>query len=258
MLSYNSDIEQKLFASLTVGESRSHKAQRSKPSVRFHSDVHHAPEKPPRRKHVRDSQSSRQSIGLPGSSRHNRYRNKMDLLDKALSDSESELEIEVEFTVEFRSPFSILFTDEECKKKWEPFIEITEEEQNELLSVFYPESSKYRRPKRPDFPTAPQDCFSVLNRDEKRLLKKNAGNPIIIQFENVIIDLILSRRPTASVKLTNYECLLFSLVSIYYSLQVSAEGLVGEEAMVTIRKPKGIQLPSVRLSEYLLTFGDVQ
>jgi len=179
----------------------------------------------------------------------------MDLLDKALSDSESELEIEVEFTVEFRSPFSILFTDEECKKKWEPFVEITEEEQNELLSVFYPQTSgKYRRPKRPEFPTAPQDCFSVLNRDEKRLLKKNAGNPEIVQYENVIIDLILSRRTNASVKLTNYECLVFSLVSVYYSLEVSAQAVGKEEAMVTIRKPKGIQLPSVRLSEYLLTF----
>jgi hypothetical protein len=252
IITYNSDIEQKLFASLTMGEGTSYRA-RSKPSVRFHPDVQAPGNAPRRKKLVRDSQKSRQSVGRPGSRRHRRYLNNMQLLDKALSDSESELEIEVEFTVEFKSPFSILFTDEECKQKWEPFVEITEEEQAEILSTFYPEyTPKHYRP-RSNFSTAPQDRFHALNKDEKRLLKKQAGNPAIVKYENIIIDLILSRNTSKVVKLTHFECLLLSLIGVYYSMEVTAEGLAGDVAVVTLRKPKNTQLPSVRLSEYLCT-----
>lgn len=257
MISYNSDLEQKLFASLTTREASGHRPTRSKQSVRFPPGIH-APERSSRKKLVRDSQKSRESVGLPGSKRHNRYRNKMDLLDKALSDSESELEIEVELTVEFRSPFSILFTDSDCKKKWEPFVDITEEEQSELLSRFYPDAKQTRPPKRTEFSTAPQDRFNSLNRDERKLIKKYTGDPIIERFESLCIDLILSRQTTKNIKLTNFECLILGLVGTYFSLSVTAQSISDEEAMVTVYKQKGVLLPSVKLSEYLFTLQNVQ
>jgi hypothetical protein len=254
MITYDSELEKKLFASLTV---KDHARVPSKQSVRFHPDTH-APEKPSRKKPMRDSQKSRQSVGLPGSKRHNRYRNKMDLLDKALSDSESELEIEVEFHVEFKSPFSVLFTDEEVKRKWEPFVEVTEEEESEILNVFYPQFTRQRRPRRgnSDFAAAPQDCFNALNRDERKLLRKQTGNPKIVEYENIIIELILSRRSSVSFNASSFDCLLAGLICVYYALEINAEQLEEDLVAVQIKKPKGVMLPSVRLSEYLVTLQD--
>jgi hypothetical protein len=62
--------------------------------------------------------------------------NNVELLETALSDSEGEeFEIEVEYTVEFRSPFTVIFEDDEFRAKWDPFIDITEEEEANLLAL---------------------------------------------------------------------------------------------------------------------------
>jgi len=249
MMVYNSDLEQHLFNSLTVGETAAHQPKRS---VRFQDTP--KSERPQKKKLARDSQKQRESVGSPGSRKYNRHRNQMELLDRALSDSENELEIEIEFFVEFKSPFRILFENEEVKERWEPFIEITEEEQTRILS-FYP--SLVRPPPvhtpRSGFPTAPQDCFKLLRKEERKLLRNNACNPIIAKFEDIIIDLILSRRTSKTLKFSRYECLLFGLTCVYYSVEASAEALPDGDAGVTVRKPKGVQLPSVKLSEYLKT-----
>lgn len=62
--------------------------------------------------------------------------NNVELLETALSDSEGEeFEIEVEYSVEFRSPFTVIFEDEEFREQWDPFIDITEEEEVRLLAL---------------------------------------------------------------------------------------------------------------------------
>lgn len=73
----------------------------------------------------------------------------MELLDKALSDSESELEIEVEFRVEYKpTAFSLLFTDDDVKELWDPFVDTTEESQSEMLKNLFPAATPRRKSKR--------------------------------------------------------------------------------------------------------------
>lgn len=240
---YNSELEKQLFESLTNGTVQ--KATRVKPSVRFQEN---------QTVRERDSQKRREFKGRPGSRRHVRHMNKIELIDKALSDSESELEIEVEFTVSFKSPFTILFENEEVKEDWEPFVEVTEEDQSSMLSMYYPDPTERQISKKPNgFSTDPQECFKLLSRDEKKFLVRKAGNSLISQMETVIIDFILSRRKTLSLSLPEYDRMIFNCCCVYYSLLVSAETLPTGEINETIHKPKGIQLPSTKLSDYLKT-----
>jgi len=259
-VAYNSDLERQLFESLTTGEGTYtyNQKTRSRPrsSVRFGELP--ISERPRKKKLVRDSQKAREFVGRPGSKRHNRYMNKMELLDKALSDSESELEIEIEFKIEYKSPFAILFEDADMKERWEPFIEVTEQEQTDLLAQLFP-SIPRRQGKGVEAATAPHERFSALRREERKILKKHTGHPAIERFEGVIIDFLLSRRTTSTVKLTHRECLLFGLASVYYSVPLGVEELGDGCAGLTLRKTtKGVQLPDLKLSEYLKTLQQQQ
>jgi len=77
---------------------------------------------------ARDNLASRNRIGRPGSKRYQRYINR-----SFLGDLGSEGEMELDFRMmESTSPFSILF-EESNRKKWDPFVEVTEEKQEKLL-----------------------------------------------------------------------------------------------------------------------------
>lgn len=79
----------------------------------------------------------------PGAKKYRRFLNNIELIEVALSDSEGEeLEIEVEFTVEYHSPFSIIFEDEKFKKLWEPFVDISMEDEMILLDLLEAKKSK--------------------------------------------------------------------------------------------------------------------
>lgn len=63
-----------------------------------------------------------------------------------MSDSEGEeFEIEVEFRVEFRSPFSVIFEDDDFRREWEPFLEVTEEEEKNLLALLSGEREAFSK-----------------------------------------------------------------------------------------------------------------
>lgn len=249
---YNSDLEQKLLQSLTVREGEG----RHKRTVRFDETTHH--KERPSRKHQRDSQRTRESPGLPGSRRYNRHQNKMELLDKALSDSESELEIEVDLVIAFKSPFKVLFEDAECAQRWEPFLDITEEAQHRILTDLYPASSydhTRHSAKKRGFPTDPAECFQQLNREEKYLLRRQTGNPVIEQIEKTLMHFVLSRTKTRLDLVfapdQKIQRVLFHCCCVYYSLRLEAEELEDGTISETARKPKGVQAPAVRLADYL-------
>jgi len=187
----------------------------------------------------------------PGSKRYKRFMKNVELLETALSDSEGEeFEIEVEYTVEFRSPFTVIFEDEEFRSKWEPFIDITEEEEANLLEII---SKKHTKAKKQRDPNSPSDCWKNLGKYAKKTLKTHADSPMIAALDQMLIDFILSRGNRKSFVLTSqFQRLLCHSIASFYSMQAHTTRN-GPNTFTTITKSKTTQLPSLPLSEFLKT-----
>jgi len=90
----------------------------------------------------RDSQARRIVSGKPGSKRHNRFVNQLYLTQASQTEEESQ-EPDTLFE-EWTSPISLVF-EPENKEYWEPFVDITEEEEKFLLDQLAPKKVSQQR-----------------------------------------------------------------------------------------------------------------
>jgi len=132
----------------------------------------------------RDSLALRRRKGRPGSRRYNRYLNALYL--NAAEDYEESDENEFESVVwepEWTSLFEQLFDDEHAEA-WEPFREITEEKENDMLvmlcEVDLGDSSDEEEPTPEEIAHA---AFLQLDSATRRLMKKDFGVALVQSLE---------------------------------------------------------------------------
>lgn len=219
--------------------------QKGQRAVRFHESVHHAP------RQLADPLLGSSNV-KPGSRRYKRVMKNLELLATALSDSEGEdFEIEVEYTVEFRSPFSVIFDDEVFRKKWDPFVEITEEEETNLLAMM-DDKQAFRKGKMAAGESAnPINCWKNLTKYAKEILLANAESPMIGVLDQMLIDFILTSEPQKTYILTShFQCLLCHCVAAFYSMKACTTK-DNHTYYTTISRTKSTRLPTTLLTEFL-------
>jgi len=240
----------KLFSNATVADAIPQVTLPSKPRriVRFDESTKHQPSPRP----FSDSRlGSRMS--QPGSKKYKRFLSNVELLETALSSSEGEeFEIEVEYRVEYRSPFSIIFEDEEFKRTWEPFIDITEEEEAAFLALLERGAFKKeeKKSKRRDM-TMGNECWRNLSKYARKTVFDNFESPSFAAIDKSIVDFILSRAGTKTFPLTSHrQRLLCHCMAPYYSMTAKTTKS-GSIYYTTLTKTKATRLPSPCLFDFV-------
>jgi len=204
-----------------------------------------APQRKPKRfvQQQRDSLTRRMSTGQPGSKRHQRFMNQVFLFG-GIELNPNEIELEWNICTDWKSSFRLLFEDESAYKEWEPFIDITEETEVELLKTY----SK-RKPLKNNSPKA---RFAALPSLHKNVLKSSRITAIV-SIESEIVDFVLGSTP--SIKFffdTDYHKLLCFSICKYYKLKVEfLEGESEREKVMLLRKPDGLEMPETPIAEYI-------
>lgn len=244
-------FEDKLFSSTYVADKESQSTlPNPRRAVRFDETTKHQPSPRP----YSDSQL-RSRMSQPGSRKYKRFLNNVELLETALSDSEGEeFEIEVEFRVEFRSPFSVIFEDDEFRRDWEPFLEVTEEEENRLLALLEQEAfRKTQKKSRGRDTTVGTECFKNLSRYARKTLFEHSESPVFAALDKRVVDFILARHHTRTLPLTShFQRLLCHCIAPYYSMTAKTIKS-GATYYTTLTKSKATRLPEPCLYQFIQT-----
>jgi hypothetical protein len=218
----------------------------------------------------RDGAARTTRIGRPGSKRYQRFLNK-----EYLSEQQWDLELEDFQVVRFGcTPFTRLF-EEHNNKIWEPFIDITEEEEQWMLRQLEEgkPSDLETRDELGDWIVIDQQEENLLDefvdqivpgsvsmrrvqKDIRKFIRKNPDYPFLVAMDKEITSYIETEVKCLSYKLeTAFQRMICHGICQYYSLQSRSEDQPDGTRLTIISKPrKGVPLPSHTLSEYLQTF----
>jgi len=134
---------------------------------------------------ARDSLAGRMKIGRPGSRRYRHWENEFFLI-KNLSETESEHESEFsddwdESYAPSYGSFSVVFEDDN-KEAWEPFVDITEEQQRILLALSdYDDTSKDECQV-----LSPSQTFALLRKRSQRTLKRHKHSQLLHRIDEIV------------------------------------------------------------------------
>ncbi|KAL6067769.1 hypothetical protein QOT17_008668 [Balamuthia mandrillaris] len=146
----------------------------------------------------RDSLAYRQRKGKRGSRRFQRFMNALEI-GATLETWEYDEEFMEQLTwhPEWKSVFELLFTSETNKRIWEPFRDITEEEQDELLnwlcgSADFAAAKERHASAKQEAMKAAEKLFLDIDRSTRDLLKENFGynSSLVEHLEAFIMPLI--------------------------------------------------------------------
>jgi len=224
------------------------------------------------RQMVRDSKPGK--IGKPGSKRYQRYLNKSFLQEQQWDLKKEDFEV-FQFSC---SPFSLLF-EESNKRKWAPFIDITEEEQNQLLSRLreaFSEDEKYdefgdfvflssqtleakdfEEPEEEKTPSPPAEIhFRKVEKKIRKFIRKNSDLQIIQSLDQEIVEYIQlsTYQPKKFTFSESLHRMICHGICQFYTLSSKSEDCTSGNRVVVVRKPKkGISFPSMTLTKFLQT-----
>jgi len=144
----------------------------------------------------RDSLASRYRIGTPGSRRYRKWYNEFYLVQN-LSETESATDLSDDWDSDCEPAYGsfALVLDGEYKELWDPFIDITEEQQQFLLG-YYSDSeysdTDYENENKGDDSTYPQppltadEAFTQIRNVSRRLLIRQRDNQLLQELDETI------------------------------------------------------------------------
>jgi len=215
---------------------------------------------------LRGDRTSLTNLGRPGSKRYQRYLNKSFLQEQQWDLQPEDWEI-VNFSY---SPFTVLF-DERHKKKWDPFVDITEEEQEQLLVELT--CSKLDEEKEDEFGdfvfiepevkheevkiSMPPVEFHFYKVDKKirKFIRKNPDNSLVRSLDEEIVNYIqlATYQPKIFTFMESFQRMICHGICQFYLLNSKSE-VTGSGKRVIVKKPKKeVGLPSMTLSKFLET-----
>jgi len=137
----------------------------------------------------RDSLNSRYKIGKPGSRRYRQWENEFFLVQN-LSETESEYESEYSdgWDEAYEPSYGsfALVLEEENKYLWEPFIDVTEEQQKILLDFYEQDSESDRDSEELLEPLSPQEAFSRTRHCTRKTLRKHKDSRFLQELDETI------------------------------------------------------------------------
>jgi len=168
--------------------------------------------------------------------------------------------MELDFRMmESTSPFSILF-EESNRKKWDPFVEVTEEKQEKLLisiEITTRQKDKCASKKEQDHLVSPDHSFTKVDKKIRKLLRKYEGTEFLNGLDHDIVDYISVSDIQAKVYhfSDSFHRLLCHGVCQFYSLQSKSEIYPNkaDAKKVIVTKSKTLLLPNKTLSQYLFS-----
>ena len=151
--------------------------------------------------------------------------------------------------------------NKELKKKWDPFVEISMEKQEQLLGQLDPQ----RTPRTAEEilqeiveSDSPADRFSRIDREIRLNLRRQIGSPLLDQLEQRIVSYVQSS-PSEALTLTledGFQRMLLHGICQYFCLSSkSVDTAAGRSTVVSI--PSHLQtvqskIPKTLLSQYLV------
>jgi len=216
---------------------------------------------------VRDSQARISRIGRPGSRRYQRFLN-----NEYLIEQQWDLELEDFQVVRFGgTPFTPLFA-EHNRKIWEPFIDVTEEEEQWMLRQLDGKPTeqgdelgdwivieKQTEICLEDFeePTVhASTSMGRIQRNIRNFIRKNPDSPFLLAMDKEISDYVEHGRESLTYLFENaFQRMICHGICQYYALISRSEDQPDGTRLTTVSKPKkGVFSTSHTLSEYLQTF----
>lgn len=214
---------------------------------------------------VRDSQSRVNRIGKPGSKRYQRFVNKEYLMQQ-----QWDLEMEDFQCVRFGlTPFSPLF-EEHNKRIWEPFLDITEEEEQMMLKQLKERKllSLEQKDEFGDWVMVDNEedfedlleprvdaSISILKiqKNIRKFIKKNPDSSLLFNLDKEIFEYVESTETSLTYTFeSSYQRMMCHGVCQYYSLCSRSEDQEdGSRKMIITRPKKGISLLSQTFFNHL-------
>jgi len=214
---------------------------------------------PPRKKKQyrygpRDSLRSRLKVGSPGSSRHRRWTQQQELILN-LSESESDLsdgELDFEESAEpAYGAFAAYFYDHSIQRALQPFLDITEEQQNTMIGY---DDERCESPHSDDpMSMSPVDSFNLLQINKQRVLRKHCHDNVLRDLDNIIFQFCSNDSTQMTIALeSSFSRLLIHASAEFYGLvSFSRRSPTGKTTF--IQKRSGFSAPGLSLFEFLST-----
>jgi len=209
------------------------------------------PAKPPkgRKRNYRwtskDSSARFEDVGKMGSKRYQRFLNKTFLIDQERQLDAADFNIFVHCC----TPFTQLWQEPKKLQVWEPFIDVTEERQEELLVSLSVDISNYLQNMTEESASA---SFKIIDRKIRKLLKRHLRSEFLMALDDEILGYI---------RLDDYNTLVYSFSDPYhrmichgicqfYSLQSRSKNSKGDRVVV-VSKTQHTSIPNQTLSQHL-------
>lgn len=219
----------------------------------------------------RDSLKRRENIGKPGSRRHQRWMNRVFLMEQ-----EAELELE-DFTVLDpaipRTALSQIFEDSYFNEIWDPFVDITEEQEEKLLMALdftlTHKTDKYKREVGVSFEDDDDEEEEDENEDEKmfpahesfKRIDKKIRKVLQQQIENEFLA-SMDKEIASYIQIKEFNTLTYSFedsfhrlichgICQFYSLRSRSEDSDTGDRILVIKKPATLLKPSTTLTQFL-------
>jgi len=224
---------------------------------------------PKRRRNItaRDSEARFGRIGRPGSKRFQRYINKSFLQDRQLDLEPEDFQVSRLST----SPFSLLF-EEEVARKWAPFVDITEEQQDYLLEAMtMTHKEEEQEDELGDFVIIPREGETIVEETEqfvpeahfrrvdrkiRAFIKKNPNNPFVLSMDQEILKYIgaSTLQPKQFSFDEAFQRMICHGICQYYRLHSHSRNEKSGNRVVMVRRPsEGFLSPTITLSIFLKT-----
>jgi len=191
----------------------------------------------------RDSLNKRNRIGKEGSRRFNYWSNEFfaQTLVRSSNDSEGENDVwDDEYDDKYEPShgfFSDIFHDDDKCKLWEPFLEVTEEQQNQLLSELSDPSEE---------DSEEENYYAGLeymSRYTRQTLKKNSKSNTIKHIDKELFELqYISDDEKVFSFDDSYRRLLVHSVSDYYNLISYSKDTKQGDRITVVRKRENLPL----------------
>lgn len=213
----------------------------------------------------RDSLARRNNIGKPGSRRHQRWLNRMFLMEQ-----EVELELE-DFTIfdPARTPLSQIFEDSFYNEIWAPFVDITEEQEEKLLMsidvTLTHKNDKFRREVAVSFDDEdedddldvkmhpPHESFKRIDKKIRKVLQQQIENEFLSSMDKEIASYIqIKEFNTLTYSFEDsFHRLICHGICQFYSLRSRSEDSETGDRILVIKKPATLLKPSTTLTQFL-------
>jgi len=198
---------------------------------------------------AKDSAARFEDVGKMGSKRYQRFLNKTFLIDQERQLDAADYNIFVHCC----TPFTQLWEEPQKLRVWEPFIDVTEERQEELLLSLSVDISNYIQNMTEEANNlGPSASFKIIDRKIRKLLKRHLSSEFLMDLDDEIVGYI---------RLGDYNSLVYSFSDTYhrmichgicqfYALQSRSKNSKGDR-IVVVSKTEHTSIPNQTLSQHL-------